>query len=262
MSPHLDDAVFSVGATLAALAAAGWTVEVLTCFTASVPDPSPFALSTQLDKGLPTHVDYMELRRAEDVAACRVLHAVPVHLPLPEAPHRGYGSAADLFTGVHPDDRIGPALVTALRPRLRAADLVLAPQALGRHVDHRVVAEAVAVCATGVLWWRDVPYVSRAPDEPPWQAVPDGVEQPVDIDAHLDAKIRSAGCYTTQLDFQFGGPQRVGPALSTVAAAEAARLGRPGAVEALWGPVDRLADTCLRESATMTEPGTGHGGQR
>ncbi|NLU79203.1 PIG-L family deacetylase [Micromonospora sp. HNM0581] len=244
VSPHLDDAVFSVGGTLAVLAAAGWYVEVLTCFTASVPDPSPFALSTQLDKGLPADVDYMALRRAEDVAACRILGAVPVHLPLPEAPHRGYDSAAALFTGVHPDDTVGVALSVALSLRLRAADLVLAPQALGGHVDHRVVTETVVSCASGVLWWRDVPYVRRAPQEPPWQAVPDGVEQPVDIGDRLAAKVRAVRCYTTQVDFQFGGSSRVGSVLGALAAAEAARLGGRGCVEVLWGPVGRLAGVC------------------
>src|SRR5215212_4481765 len=81
VSPHLDDAVFSAGGTLAALAAAGWRVRVVTCFTASVADPSPFALSTQLDKGLPADVDYMALRRAEDTAALTHLGVEAVHLP-------------------------------------------------------------------------------------------------------------------------------------------------------------------------------------
>ncbi|MGN9809954.1 PIG-L deacetylase family protein [Micromonospora sp. BQ11] len=245
VSPHLDDAVFSVGGTLAALAAAGWFVEVLTCFTASVPDPSPFALSTQLDKGLPAHVDYMALRRAEDAAACRRLGAVPVHLPLPEAPHRGYVSAPELFAGVRSDDPVGAALGAALRPRVLAADLVLAPQALGGHVDHRVVAEAVVACAPDALWWRDVPYVSRAPDERPWRALPAGVEQAVDIRPYLGVKVAAAGLYRTQLDFQFGGAARVGPALHALATAEARRLACRGAVEVLRGPAGRLATTGL-----------------
>ena len=71
VSPHLDDAAFSVGGTLAALAAAGHQVTVLTCFTASVPHPAGFALACQLDKGLPADVDYLALRRAEDAAAMR-----------------------------------------------------------------------------------------------------------------------------------------------------------------------------------------------
>ncbi|MEK8106267.1 PIG-L family deacetylase [Micromonospora sp. M12] len=109
VSPHLDDAVFSIGGTLAALVAAGWTVRVVTCFTASVPEPSPFALACQLDKGLAADVDYMALRRAEDRAACALLGVEPVHLPLAEAPHRGYPDPAALFAGVRADDRPPPS---------------------------------------------------------------------------------------------------------------------------------------------------------
>ncbi len=236
ISPHLDDAVFSAGGTLAALATGGWTVRVVTCFTASVPDPGPFALSTQLDKGLPADVDYLALRRAEDVAACRLLGAEPVHLPLPEAPHRGYASAAELFTGARPDDAIAPVLGAALRPHLRGADLVLAPQALGDHVDHRIVAEVVAALAadrgTSTLWWRDVPYVLRRPDAVPWSAVPPGLPFPISLGPlSAAAKALAAGCYRTQLGFQFGGPERVGPRLQELAAAEAARAGVPDRAE-------------------------------
>jgi LmbE family N-acetylglucosaminyl deacetylase len=227
--------VFSVGGTLAVLAAAGRRVRVVTCFTASVADPSPFALSTQLDKGLDADVDYMALRRAEDVAALRRLGAEPVHLPLPEAPHRGYTSAPDLFAGQHPDDGIGSPLREALGPYLRDAALVLAPQALGDHVDHRVVADVVAALRPDALFWRDTPYVLRRPDARAWRSVPPGTEQPVEIGAHLAAKAAAARCYATQLGFQFGGPDRVAADLEALARAEADRLGAPGPCEALRG---------------------------
>ena len=69
LSPHLDDAAFSCGGLLASLAREGWHVVMATLFTASVADPTGFALACQLDKGLPAEVDYMALRRAEDVRA-------------------------------------------------------------------------------------------------------------------------------------------------------------------------------------------------
>ena len=237
VSPHLDDDAFSAGGTLAALVDAGWRVTVVTCFTASVADPSPFALSTQLDKGLDASVDYMALRRAEDVAACAVLGARPVHLPVPEAPHRGYTSAADLLAGVHDDDGVVPLLADLLRPVLRHADLVLAPQALGDHADHRAVAEAVVeVVEPGVpWWWRDAPYVLRRPDARPWTAVPDVRECAVGIGAQLERKIAAARCYTTQLGFQFGGADGVGPALRELAGpgcAEGFRVARCGGAAA------------------------------
>jgi LmbE family N-acetylglucosaminyl deacetylase len=235
VSPHLDDAVFSVGGTLAALAAAGWRVRVVTCFTASVADPSPFALSTQLDKGLRAEVDYMAVRRAEDTAAQRVLGADPVHLPLPEAPHRGYTSAADLFAGRHPDDGVAGPLAAALAPHLDGADVVLAPQGIGDHVDHRAVVEVVAALRPDALWWRDTPYVLRRPDAPPWDAVPPGAEHGVDVGAQLEVKVAAARSYVTQLGFQFGGTDRVAGDLAALARAEARRVGVAGCCEVLRG---------------------------
>ncbi|MGY1741630.1 MULTISPECIES: PIG-L family deacetylase [unclassified Blastococcus] len=211
VSPHLDDAAFSAGGTLAALAAAGHEVTVLTCFTATVPDPAGFALACQLDKGLPAEADYMALRRAEDAAAMAALGATPVHLPLPEAPHRGYASAPDLFAGVHAGDDVWRAVVSALEPW--DADLWLAPQALGGHVDHLQVLRAVAALDRPTLWWRDSPYVLREPAAVPGPGLPGGLAElrlPQDLDRRGDA----CAHYVTQLGFQFGGAEAMRAALA------------------------------------------------
>jgi LmbE family N-acetylglucosaminyl deacetylase len=211
VSPHLDDAAFSAGGTLAALAAAGHEVTVVTCFTASVPDPQGFALACQLDKGLPADVDYMALRRDEDAAAMAVLGATPLHLGLPEAPHRGYGSAPDLFAGVHDGDEVWRTVRDLLEGV--AGELWLAPQALGSHVDHLQVLRAVAGTGRPVLWWRDSPYVLRDPGARPGPDLPAGltaVELPQDLDRRADACAR----YATQLGFQFGGVEQMRTALA------------------------------------------------
>ncbi|CAL9332930.1 hypothetical protein SUDANB6_00109 [Streptomyces sp. enrichment culture] len=233
VSPHLDDAVFSAGGVLALLVRTGWRVRVVTCFTASVGDPCPFALSTQLDKGLPAEVDYMALRRSEDRAAQRRLGALaPVHLPLPEAPHRGYGSPPELFTPPRPDDVVETELRRLLRPHLAPADLVLAPQAIGGHVDHLLTARAAAATSPSsrIAWWRDLPYAARTPPSGTGSrcGVFEGREEvTVDIGAVLADKIAAARCYTTQLGFQFGGPRETGEVLSSVARREALRTGAP-----------------------------------
>ncbi len=227
VSPHLDDAAFSVGGTLAALAAAGHEVTVVTCFTASVPDPEGFALACQLDKGLPADVDYLALRRDEDAAAMAVLGADRVYLGLPEAPHRGYTSAADLFAGVHEDDQVWRSLGAALEGH--DADLWLAPQALGGHVDHLQVLRAVAGLDRPVLWWRDSPYVLRRPDAVPGDALPadlSAVELPQDAARRADA----CACYTTQLGFQFGGEA---PMRAALAGLPEVLLAGPSALAAL-----------------------------
>jgi LmbE family N-acetylglucosaminyl deacetylase len=209
VSPHLDDAAFSVGGTLAALADAGHEVVVATVFTASVPDPTGFALTCQTDKGLAPDVDYLALRRDEDRAALDVLGAGHLHLGLPEAPHRGYGSAAALFAGVRADD--DPPVREALAGL--HADLWLGPQALGGHVDHVLVHRALRALGRPTAWWRDVPYVLRDPAARPPEELPRSLTElrlPVDE----DRRARACRCYATQLGFQFGGADGVAPALA------------------------------------------------
>lgn len=222
VSPHLDDAVFSVGGTLARLAAAGSEVGVVTCFTGSV-DPataSEFALSTQLDKGLGAGVDYMALRREEDRRALGTLGTgiVGTHLDLLEAPHRGYASAPELFAGRRPDDEVAGPLAAALEPLLTDADLVLAPQALGDHVDHQWVGAVVAdlVPVARRAWWRDTPYVVKRPDALPMDHV-DGEAVVVDVGATLERKVEAVGRYVTQVPFQFGSAEAAGETLRALA---------------------------------------------
>ena len=176
LSPHLDDAAFSCGGTLARLARAGWRVVVATLFTRSVPDPQGFALACQLDKGLGPEVDYMALRRKEDAAAMRAIGGEAEWLPFAEAPHRGYGSAAALFGPTRPDDGIVPDLADAMGALARRfrPDLILAPQAIGGHVDHVQAVRAIDAArpAAPIAWWRDFPYAARERRRPGWGTRP------------------------------------------------------------------------------------------
>ena len=236
-SPHLDDVAFSCGATVAALPSdtgGEWRCTVATAFTRSVPDPRGFALDCQLDKGLPTDVDYMKLRRAEDERACDALGAACAHLDFPEAPHRGYGSAAALFAGPRDDDGILPELTSVLR-RLIEADppgLLFAPAGCGNHVDHLQLIAALADANPGVptLFYRDTPYILREPDA---AGIVPGETVAASVADTLAAKLDACACYTTQLGFQFGGERRMRRLLSDLAAAEGERAG-------LIGPAERF----------------------
>jgi LmbE family N-acetylglucosaminyl deacetylase len=219
LSPHLDDAVFSCGGTLAVLAREGWRVVMATLFTRSVPDPQGFALACQLDKGLDPSVDYMALRRAEDIEAARRLGiASPLHEPLPEAPHRGYGSAAALFGPLRPDDDVADTLGGAIRSLIHDVqpDLVLAPQAIGGHVDHVQIVRAMPDLDVPILWWRDYPYVTRgaSPPEPFRDQMAALATWTVPLDgAARAAKENACLAYASQLGFQFGGAERLRDAL-------------------------------------------------
>lgn len=133
LSPHLDDAVLSLGASIARWAEAGRRVEVWTVYTAGPaladiePAQRPFG-------------DYAT-RRAEDAAALAVLGAAPRHCGVwerlwREPPARGitavFRTPPDI-TGFTALERVRAIVAEALaRP---GAD-VLAPLGVGGHVDH------------------------------------------------------------------------------------------------------------------------------
>jgi LmbE family N-acetylglucosaminyl deacetylase len=225
LSPHLDDAAFSCGGTLARLARMGWTVTVCTAFTRSVPRPGGFALACQLDKGLGPEVDYMALRRAEDAEACAAMGAQPRWLDLPEAPHRGYGDARALFAPPLAADAIAAPLGRAMRPLLDAApDLVLAPQAVGGHVDHVLLVRALrALLPPGVpvLWWTDFPYCLKPESHParPFAAGHAALPE-VEVEGDAAARARACAAYRTQLGFQFGGEAGLRRALAAAGPVE------------------------------------------
>lgn len=223
LSPHLDDVAFSCGGTLASLADRGWRTAMVTAFTASIHPATGFALACQLDKGLSPDVDYMALRREEDRAAAAILGVTELRwLELPEAPHRGYGAAPALFGDIRDDDEIWRTLaahIAALRAELKP-DLILAPQGLGGHVDHRQLIRAVQETedGTAVAWYRDTPYAIRNPDARPFIAP--GQETVVPIEATLERKVRAACAYASQIGFQFGGAAAAGAALRAFALRE------------------------------------------
>ncbi len=223
VSPHLDDVVFSCGGTLALLADRGWRTVMATAFTATVLPATGFALACQLDKGLAPEVDYMALRREEDRAAAAILGVSDLRwLDLPEAPHRGYASAAELFDRIRPGDDIWRPLADALDGLItetRPAQ-IFAPQGLGSHVDHRQAIRAVQASAGNipVAWYRDAPYAIRNPDAVPFVHEPE--LDPLPIDATLTRKIAASCAYRSQIGFQFGSPAAAEAALAAFTLSE------------------------------------------
>ena len=229
LSPHLDDAAFSCGGSMALLADAGWRTVMATAFTATVLPVTGFALACQLDKGLEPGVDYMALRRAEDRAAAVILGVADLRwLGLPEAPHRGYASAAALFGAVRENDAAWRPLadtIAALLEELQP-DLVLAPQGLGNHVDHRQMIRAVRHLAPQHLaFYRDTPYALRDTNEVSDLLMPGLRECAPGIAAGLERKIAASCAYRSQIGFQFGGPAQLAAALREFAVREG--QGRP-----------------------------------
>ena len=206
VSPHFDDAAFSCGGTVARLAAIGWEVVVVTVFTGGTHPARGFALACQRDKGLADTVDYMALRRAENLCAVEVLGAHACDLDLPEAPNRGYGSAAALFGPFVAGDDPAPIATAITRCMAELApDLILGPAAIGGHVDHRRVLDVLLADGkdAAIAFWRDTPYVLREPAAPPDGRMTELSTITLPIEAEVPAKLRACACYASQLGFQF-----------------------------------------------------------
>lgn len=213
VSPHLDDAVLSAGATLAALVAAGRPVTVLTVFAG---DPGP-ALSPVAERhharcGL--GVDAMERRRAEDRAALTRLGADPRHGALGDAVYRRRTDGGwvcteegELFDPPPPDPALDDAVTELVGQALEEtrSGLLLGPAGVGGHVDHVLVARAVARCARERLvpsWrWRDQPYTLSSGAVP---EDPGGVLVPY-TPGSLAAKLAAVGCYASQVPMLWPG---------------------------------------------------------
>jgi LmbE family N-acetylglucosaminyl deacetylase len=144
LSPHLDDAVLSLGALMAGEVAAGKRVEVVSCFTSGPP------LETIAPERR-VFGDY-SMRRDEDARALTVLGASSRYLDLheriwrdPPMPRTRTSFPTHVFrTPASMDDfselRAIRAAITQLLDG--GASQILAPLAVGNHVDHVEVALA------------------------------------------------------------------------------------------------------------------------
>ena len=233
VSPHLDDVAFSCGGTLARLRREGWVVALATVFTRSIPAPTGFALACQLDKGLAPGVDYLAIRRDEDAAFGRIVGVDRLDwLDLPEAPHRGYASAPELFAGVRPGDEAWRDAADRLAPLIRELDpaAVFAPMGVGDHVDHLHVIAAlasIAGLAPKIAWYRDLPYAAKNPAALPSPDLPPGlvpIAIPLDP-ADLAAKLDGSAAYATQVPFQFVDEAGLRGLLTSFALAEGRTFG-------------------------------------
>ena len=151
LSPHLDDAVLSAGATISARVRAGDEVCVATAFTGTGAAPS----------------DLARRRREEDLRAAALLGFEALHLGLPDAPFRdpAYCTYDAIVFG--PEDRPCDLRarqtlsdMLALLLDARPFDHIVAPLGVGGHIDHRLTFAALDHLATTarVRYYEDRPY--------------------------------------------------------------------------------------------------------
>jgi LmbE family N-acetylglucosaminyl deacetylase len=186
LSPHLDDAVLSLGAAIAASARAGAETTVLTVFGC---DPLSDAPAGWWDRraGFQTEGEAARARRDEDARACARLGATPRWLPFRDATYPPRPAQLAVWTAI-----VDAAADTR-------ADTVLVPGFPLRHPDHAWLAALVLARSlpdVRVGLYVEQPYTWRlgaSPNGgPPWERLPAAADDRA-------AKRRAAGAYRTQL---------------------------------------------------------------
>jgi LmbE family N-acetylglucosaminyl deacetylase len=128
VSPHLDDAVLSLGAAIAAAARRGVSVKVLTVFCGDPFSQAP-AGPWDRDSGFSSEGEASRARREEDRRACEILGASVQWLAFADEQYDRHGGEAEIV----------PAVVAATR----GADEVLIPGWPLSNPDHAWLTQAL-----------------------------------------------------------------------------------------------------------------------
>ena len=178
VSPHSDDGVLSLGASMARWARAGTSVELLTVLAL---DPESAAPTTGWDRraGFDTEGEAALTRRAEDERACALLGVAPRWLPFGSVDFERHGGDEDVWRAV--SDALGEDAQ------------VLIPGSPLTHPDHAWLAELLAdrLPAERVARYAEQPYTLRLAGTP-FEAVGLGVRDRV-------LKWRAIRAYRSQL---------------------------------------------------------------
>lgn len=253
VSPHLDDAVLSVGGRIAELTRAGRRVTVFTVFAGLAAGPySPVASRFHKEWGLMS--DPVSHRRAEDLRALNWLGAEAVHGDFLDAIYRtdpvGRWIVGDSSLPTEHAASDEAELTSRLSEAVRALIVSLEPgrlltcAAVGDHVDHIHTCDAVraAAAATGVglQLWTDLPYAKV-----PARSLPESVQarigahfpRPYPLSDHAwQAKLHAVGEYASQHAMLWPGVADIDHVMHEQAATLRSVFGCAGPCEVLWAP--------------------------
>lgn len=169
LSPHYDDAVYSCGGMIYQLVQHGADVTILTVMAGrpTLPLPDTPVLKDNHERWQAGD-DPIATRRTEDQKAAKILGAKTQYLDIPDCIYRVadgealYPSEESLWGDVHPND---PALSALENIDLGNVDILYAPMAVGKHVDHQLVLnfalDIVKDSSLTVKFYQDYPYMRQ-----------------------------------------------------------------------------------------------------
>lgn len=232
LSPHLDDAVLSCGGMMAQQVRNGERVIVITV-CAGDPPPGPLSsFAESLHQRWNTSANAVALRRAEDIAALRIVGAEVIHWEVPDCIYRAvngehlYASESALFGELHPAEA---ALAKSLAAQLAALGPArwYAPYTLGHHVDHQLVRRAAELSDAALAYYEDYPYAER---ETVSSAEPLAPQLIALTESDLAAKSRAIAEYRSQISSFWKGV----PEMEAALRAFALKTGGGVLAERLW----------------------------
>jgi LmbE family N-acetylglucosaminyl deacetylase len=171
ISPHLDDVILSAGGLIYEQTQAGTPVEIWTMICGVPPLRRLSELARDLHRqwGTTTARQTVLLRRREDRAAATRVGARVRHFDVPDCIYRlgpdGEFLYSDIFVPPHPFEADLPTRITAeLASCLRSDDMLFGPLAIGGHVDHVIVRQAVEALGRPLQYFADIPYLLYHPE--------------------------------------------------------------------------------------------------
>lgn len=244
VSPHLDDAVLSIGATIGSLTTNKSHVTVFTVF-AGVPDPpfSPAARRIHETWGL--HEGPVHARRAEDVEALQKVKAKPLHGDFLDLIYRIQAENVEAifeYSNEEYNSKLTDAIADSIERLIEQQnpDVVLTCAAIGGHTDHRHARDAtIAACANAgvqLFLWEDIPYFLQfkdVPDLPANTRLGDQIIGAYNNECAFDQKYHAIECYASQQPELWQG-QDFRALLDDYATTKHAARGCNGRAESLW----------------------------
>jgi LmbE family N-acetylglucosaminyl deacetylase len=172
ISPHLDDAVLSAGGWIREQTKSGIRVEIWTIL-GGIPEGdqlSPFAQALHFGWGIAEVAELIRARHAEDGRASEIVGAAPAYFDYLDCIYRRGKSGEWLYEGIylppHDDEADFPAQIAeSISARLASDDQLVCPLGVGSHVDHILVRRAVDLLRRPALYYAEVPYLFKTPDE-------------------------------------------------------------------------------------------------